>query len=102
MKFRRVSLLFAVLVAVCLPVVGQTAMQVNISLQFRRRRQVTTRRALQGCACIEPGPHRMVRIFSDHVAVMLVTKQADSTQKSSERGRFNCTLSSWPAKRQQK
>jgi hypothetical protein len=81
MKFCKVSLLFALLVAVCLPVVGQTAMRVNIPFNF-----VAAGKSLPaGHYKLAPEFSQDLTtwcIFNDRVAAMLITNQADSAQKS--------------------
>jgi hypothetical protein len=80
-KFCKVSLLFVLLVAVCLPVVGQTSMQVNIPFNF-----VAAGKSLPvGRYKVAPAFSQDLTawcVFDDRVAVMLVANQVDSTQKS--------------------
>jgi hypothetical protein len=81
MKFCKVSLFFALLVALCLPVVGQTAMRVNIPFNF-----------VAGGKSLPAGRYMVAPEFSqdltawsisnDHLAAMLITNQADSTQQA--------------------
>jgi hypothetical protein len=81
MKVCKVSLLFALLVAVCLPVVGQTAMRVNVPFDF-----VAAGKSLPA------GEYRVAPessqdfttwcISNDKDAAMVITTQADSTQKA--------------------
>lgn len=80
MKFCKVSLFFALLVAVCLPVVGQTEMRVDIPFNF-----VAAGKSLPA------GHYRVARlplsscfwsISNDHAGTNMHTNQAESTQNS--------------------
>ncbi len=78
MKFCKVSLFFALLVAACLPVVGQTEMRVDIPFNF-----VAAGKSLPA------GHYRVVRlpmsscfwhISNDHDAASMLTYPSDSTR----------------------
>jgi hypothetical protein len=80
MKFCRVSLFFALLVAVCLPAVGQTAMRVDIPFNF-----IALGKSLPA------GHYRVARVpnsnslwylSDDHNGVIMNTSLVDSTQKA--------------------
>jgi hypothetical protein len=80
MKFCRVILFFALLVAVCLPVVGQTAMQVNIPFNFIAAGKPLPAGHYKVAPAFTQGLMAWC-IFNDHAAAMLLTNQAGSMQK---------------------
>jgi hypothetical protein len=81
MKFCKVSVFLALLVAVCLPAVGQTAMRVDIPFNF----------IAQGKS-LPAGHYRVARlpypsnnswyISDDHSAALMLTSAIDSSQKA--------------------
>jgi hypothetical protein len=80
MKFCKVSVFFALLVAACLPVVGQTALRVDIPFNF-----VAAGKSLPA------GHYRVTRlpisefawhISNDHTGASMLTHLAESTQNS--------------------
>ena len=80
MKLCKVSVFFALLVAACLPVVGQTAMRVNIPFNF-----------VAGGKSLPAGHYRTARlpvsdcawyISNDHTGASMLTHLAESTQNS--------------------
>ncbi|MGB2606513.1 MAG: hypothetical protein WBC78_23115 [Candidatus Sulfotelmatobacter sp.] len=80
MKFCKVSVFFALLVAVCLPVVGQTAMRVDIPFNF-----VAAGKSLPA------GHYRVARlpisdcawyISNDAIGAQMLTHLAESNQNS--------------------
>jgi hypothetical protein len=81
MKFCKLSLFFALLVALCLPVVGQTAMRMDIPFNF-----VAGGKSLPaGRYMVAPEFSRDLTAWSisnDHLAAMVITNQADSTQQA--------------------
>jgi hypothetical protein len=80
MKFCKISVFLALLVAVCLPVVGQTAMRVDIPFNF-----------VAGGKSLPAGHYRVARlpmsecawyISNDHTSANMITDLAESTQDS--------------------
>jgi hypothetical protein len=80
MKFCKVSLFFALLVAVCLPAVGQTAMRVDIPFNF-----------IAAGKSLPAGHYKVARsslpsscawyITDDHTSAIMVTSLAEPSQK---------------------
>jgi hypothetical protein len=78
MKFCKVSLFLALLVAVCLPAIGQTEMHVNVPFNF-----------IAAGKTLPAGHYRVARLSSsdsawyisnDHTGAMIIVEQAESTQ----------------------
>jgi hypothetical protein len=78
MKFCKVSLFFALLVAVCLPAIGQTEMQVNVPFNF-----------IAAGKSLPAGHYRVARlstsdsawyISNDHTGAIIPAELAESTQ----------------------
>jgi hypothetical protein len=76
MKFCRVSLFFALLVAACLPAISQTALRVNVPFNF-----------IAAGTSLPAGHYRVVplaisdggwRIFNDQTGASMLTMPADS------------------------
>jgi hypothetical protein len=80
MKFCKVSLFFVLLVAVCLPAMGQTAMRVNVPFNF-----------IAAGTSLPAGHYRVLRVTksthgwgltNDHAGAIVFTRPVDSTQKA--------------------
>lgn len=80
MKFCKVTLFFALLVAICLPAVGQTAMRVNIPFNF-----VAAGKSLPA------GHYRVAQLqrttsawymSNDHSGAIMLTSPVDASQKA--------------------
>jgi hypothetical protein len=81
MKFCKVSLFFALLVAVCLPATGQTAMRVDIPFNF-----VAAGKSLPAghytVARLDTPAGNMWSISDAQASAIVNTNQADSSQKA--------------------
>jgi hypothetical protein len=80
MKFCKISLFFALLVAVCLPAVGQNALRVDVPFNF-----IAAGKSLPaGQYTIAPVPTSSCvwYLFGNHTGAMMMTNPADSSQKA--------------------
>jgi hypothetical protein len=77
MKFCRVSLFFALLIAVCLPAVAQTGMRANIPFNFVAAGQSLPAGQYVVAPVFKDG-HTAWRIYSDNANVHLLTSPVES------------------------
>jgi hypothetical protein len=79
MKFFKVSLFFALLVAVCFPAVAQTGVRAEIPFNF----MVAGKNLPAGQYKVEPAwpaDHSTWRIYNDHASVVVLTNWDQSPQ----------------------